>query len=183
MKIYGKIRGIFSKVCQIVSYAGMAAMFGIVWIVTLDVILRGVSKLIPSVALSISGAYEMTQLAMIIMIFMGFAVTQRDKGHVRVDLFVNKLPHGGRSFYESFISFVTFVCSCFVTKGALNRAVSYAADGQTTATLELPYSPFAVIMFIGMLLFTIMLLLEAIDIFLEGIEKQKNSGDAAPDIR
>ncbi len=144
------------------AYIGMAAAFFVMIMMVIDIILRN------TVEKNVLGSYEMTEMAMVIIIFLGIPWTQSLKGHVKVPMFVEMLPKKVQYFLDGIVLILTAAFTAFMTYAAFTQAAKYATDGATTAVLLLPYSPFGYIFAFGMLLFTITLLFDAIGLFVNG---------------
>ena len=167
---YYTVRNAFYKISGSFGYVGMAAMFFITCLMTVDVVLRLITSLIPGVSLYILGTYEMTEMMMVVIISFGYAVTQRDGGHVCVTLFTDRLPWRFKAVFNGCISALTTVTCLITTYCAFNQAGSFLVDGITTTTLFIPYYPFAYLMGIGFTLFTVILFFDTIDYFITAVK-------------
>ncbi len=68
------IRNQVGRLIKSASYLGMAITFVLVWITTIDVILRKVSNF------SILGSYELTEIGLVILISLVLPALQVDRG-------------------------------------------------------------------------------------------------------
>lgn len=151
-----KLRDVIGNIVDKISYAGMAVIFILMLITTIDVILRKVSTL------SIMGSYELTEMGMLIIVFLGIAAFQVKKGHVRVDMFINKFPGRSKLIVDTIVQLIECVAGGFLIYGNLEKMLSNGARGITTSTLLIPTWPFCAIMMIGSILFTVMMILDLI---------------------
>jgi len=88
MQILNKILNFFSDVLGVVSMLFLAfLMLG----TTLDVIVRAVT------GSSISGVFEFTEIALVMMVFLGAGWAQRGDSHIRVTILIDKLPETTRT--------------------------------------------------------------------------------------
>ena len=134
----------------------MAVIFILMIITTVDVILRKVSPL------SIRGSYELTEMGMLIIVFLGIAAFQVKGGHVRVDMFVNKFPGRAKIITAIVVQLIECVAGGFLIYGNIEKMLANGAKGISTSTLLIPTWPFCAIMMIGSILFTIMMILDLI---------------------
>lgn len=163
MAVFNKINGVFKKISHGVSYLSMVVTFAVMIMMIIAIILRFFKSGIP-------GSIEMTEIAMIVIVFLGLSYTQYVGGHVHVDIFTNMIKNvRARYVFNGFIRIVTAFFSFWVTYAAFLRAPSERA---ATGVLRIPLSPFVYIMAIGMLLFTIVLLLDGLDHILQGTGKE-----------
>jgi len=146
----------------------MAAIFVIMLIVVADIILRFLTA-----EMAIRGTYELSELFMILIIYLTLAVTQAEKEHVRVTLLIDKLPFRIRAFEDAAVSGFTVFMLTLLTCAAIIYAMENFRSGRTTAVLFLPIYPFAFIMALGMATFTVILALDTIDFVIKGIENKR----------
>ena len=78
---------IVGKISRGIAQASMWAIFGITFVLVVDIILRFTTE-----SSALLGTYEMTEMAMIIIIYMGLSVTQLQKDHIRAVMLLEKIP-------------------------------------------------------------------------------------------
>lgn len=138
------------------NYVGRLAVFFIMVITTIDVILRKVSDA------SILGSYELTELAMVVMVFFGIASYQVKDGHIRVDFVTNKLPERLRLFIEALALLIETAMISVCVWAGVKATVQILERGTSTGILHIVQWPFYLIMTIGILLFLIMLIFDTV---------------------
>ena len=166
-----KFRESVGNVVDKISYAGMAVIFILMVITTVDVILRKVSTL------SIRGSYELTEMGMLIIVFLGIAAFQVKRGHVRVDMFINKFPGRSKLIVDTIVQIIECVAGGFLIYGNLEKMLANGAKGISTSTLLIPTWPFCAIMMIGSILFTIMMVLDLILTIIDLVQYRKPSAE------
>lgn len=154
-------------ICKYLAYLGCLVIFLVMLMLVLDVLLHLFTTS------RVLGNYEITEMGMTLFIFFGIAYTQTQKGHVRVEMFVDMLPKRFKKFVDGIVTLITAVVTAAMTYQAFIQAGTYAKMSTGTAVLKLPYAPFGYIMAIGFLLFTLALLLDAIDSFIHGVRFSK----------
>jgi TRAP-type C4-dicarboxylate transport system permease small subunit len=163
-----KIRDIFGKIVIGVCSVSMLACFIIVIMTTVDVLLRKVS------VYSVLGSTEMTEMLMVVTMSFGIPALHVVNGHVRVDIFVNKIPGRGKFFFESFILLAESVLLGIMVWGSYEKTKTLVARGTSTAVLHVPQLPFAFCLCIGLTLFCVLLLMDTVIAFLNGIFYEKS---------
>lgn len=164
-----KIRSSISKVVDGFNYVGMAICFIMVFVVSIDVILRKVS----GQRLSIAGSNEFSSYFLIVMCMLAIPMFQIKKGHVWVNMFVDMLPSKLRSVWLGIVLFVETVISAALCYGSVNYTIDLMANGRATDILNLPWWPFALITAFGFLELTVLLLIDTIQCFIDA----KNGGE------
>lgn len=149
-----------SKITKYVSWAGLVASFFLMVVTTVDVILRKLPT-----GTSVRGSYDMTEMGMVVIVFFGIAYFQSEHGHVRVDMFVEKFPHTVRCIVEGCVNFFEAVFAVLMCYAAFQQISTLYERGVGTSVLHIPHWPFAVFMTIGLLIFTIFLVLDGIMCF------------------
>ena len=162
MKKYLAVRSVFYKISKIIAYISMAAMMFVTILTTVDVILRLVSSA-TGANVFVQGTYEVTQLFMTLMVFLVYAVTERDDGHVNVTILTAKLPMIPRHILKVIVNGITTVFITLLTYCSWQQAVSYKNGGVTSTVLFIPYLPFAFLMTVGILMLDIIFIFKFIN--------------------
>ncbi len=167
-KMYRLIRKGVNKVCSALATVAMVAIFVIMFVLVIDIILRFATE-----NMAILGTYEMTEMAMVIIIFLSLAVTQIEKEHVSVVMAIERFPWRVRTFIQGVISaFTTVLCFYTLYAGVL-QVQSVQQSGVTTGVLFIPHVPFTVVMTIGLGALMVVFILDTIDYFVAGIKNVK----------
>lgn len=156
-----KAREVMTKICNGISYAGLVAVLFAMLITTIDIIL----KLFTSTR--ITGATEMVEAAMVVMMYFGFGKTQLEEGHVRVDMFINKFPPKARCIINGVVMVIVTVASVLLTIQTFKQILSYLDSGLGSTVIHIPYWTLEIIMFVGFILLTLTFLLRALEYFVE----------------
>ena len=157
MAIYNKIYGAVKKLSTGLNFISVIITFAVMLMLMTDIILRNAFKT------SILGTYELTEMAMIVVVFCGFAYTQLQKGHVRVDMFVGMMPKKLQAVIDLIIMLITTALCAVMTYCAFGKAAADMARGTATSVLKVPFFPFAYFMAAGMTVFTIVLVFTVVN--------------------
>lgn len=151
-----KFTEITNKMSVYVSYLSMAAVVFIMVYMTADVILRHVFNA------PITGGYEMTTLAMVILVFTSWSFTQTIHGHIHVTVLIRLFPAVPRFITFGLTSVLSAVVMGIGTYAAALQSIFLYQKGTCTGMLLVPHWPFMVIECISLAFFTIILLRDAI---------------------
>ncbi len=156
-----KFRSGLEKFCHAIRYISMAVLMFAVIVTVIDVILHLFTSY------RVLGNMELVELGMIIMMYLCFGVTQLENGHVRVDLFVNKLPPKGRCALNGILQLVcAFFCLLLTIQSFKQVGTNYSV-GKASQILHLPYWPFSLVMGVGFAVYTLTIILTALEYFQE----------------
>ncbi len=162
---FKKVYKFFSKICSALSYVSMAVTFMIMLLLMVDIILRYFFSS------GLLGSLELIEMGMTIIIFCGFAYTQVERGHVNVDILINRIHNRRvRAFIDGFVYFFTAVISFALLYASFMKV---SKEGATTGVLLIPLVPFEIIMGIGYIMLTIIFLLDSIREFLRCFGKEE----------
>lgn len=150
----------------------MAITFILVFITTIDVALR---KFTSS---SIKGSYEMTEMGMVAIVFLSIAYLHTEKGHVRVDMFIDKFPGRIRHFINGVVYLISSAIILIISCASFSQMAKQYTTAISTAVIHIPLYPFVLIMACGLVLYFIVLLIDAIDSFISAF-KFKEQNEAA----
>jgi len=97
----------------------------------------------------IKGSTELNELALVVMVFLGFAFTATQKGHVRVELIVSKFSEKLQAVIESLIALIGVGLFFLITWQAFVLAITARSRDLTSMVLFIPVFPFALVMTFG----------------------------------
>jgi tripartite ATP-independent transporter DctM subunit len=109
------------------------------------------------------GAYDLTQLMMVVVVFFCIAYTQVNKGHVGVTVIVDRLPEKTQAPIESAGHFLGLILFSLIAWQSVVKANIMRIGGATTALLGVPTYPFFLVIAFGSVLMCLVLLLDLRD--------------------
>ena len=158
-----KIRNAFGKFVSGLNYIGLAACFVMVFVVAIDVILRKVS----GAKLSIRGSNEFSAYFLVVICLLAIPTFQVKKGHIWVNMFVDMFPAKMRTIWLAVIHVIELIVCALLSYGALLKLQNFMSTGTTTDVLNMPKWPFALVCLIGFVELTILILIDAIQLFID----------------
>lgn len=99
------------------------------------------------------GTVELTQIAMIGIVYLGLAYAQHQNNHIAVDLLYLRLGRRGRLVLDVFSTALSMVVLALVAWRLYDYAAVLDAGGRTTASRSIPLYPFAYVAIVGLLAF------------------------------
>lgn len=124
----------------------------------------------------IEGVYEAIELMMAVVFCFGIAYTQRQKGHVSVNLFTHRLGKKKQAIVRSFVSAISLSLFVLMTWQSFLKAKVTFISGETTyggvgPFGHLPISPFVYLTSAACLTFCFELLADLINSLIEAVRK------------
>ena len=101
------------------------------------------------------------------------AFLQTKKGHVRVDMLLNKFPERARAAVDGAMHAVGAFIIVLMSYAGFIQMLKQFHTGTTTAVLFMPLFPFYLFMGIGLVLFAVILATDAIAYFMQAAGKYK----------
>jgi len=132
--------GLF-RFARILNVIGMAVLALMMFLTTADVILRYVFNR------PITGAYELTEFMMAILVAFGLAHTQAKKGHISVGIVIERFSERTQAVVNAVTSFLSLALFGVIAW----RTIVYAQNlqGYASQSLGMPVSPFPILVGIG----------------------------------
>jgi TRAP-type C4-dicarboxylate transport system permease small subunit len=128
------------RIDAVLGIAASALLFGLMLLTFVDVVARYLLNR------PIRGAFEVTELALLVLIFAGLPLVSRADEHVTMDFIDRVLPPAGQ---RALIRIVHFVCAAimfFLTWQVWIKAGKIAGYGDTTDVLRIAVGPFVYFM-------------------------------------
>ncbi|NTV89740.1 MAG: TRAP transporter small permease [Clostridiales bacterium] len=139
-------------------YIAMVALFALMCMTTVDTITR------KTPLGGITDSLDLTELFLIFIIFCGLAFLESERGHIRVDMFVNMLPGLLKKIIEFIMYMISAVILILLFYAMLGDIGSTFASGAATQVLHVPHWPFVVVVTVAVFLYALTVLLHGIEI-------------------
>jgi len=120
-----------------------------------DVLLRLLRHPIP-------GTYEIVGFLGTIIISFSLAYTSREKGHIAVEILVEKFPRRVQAAIEAVVSLIGAALFALITWQSLVYASDMRQSGEVSVTLTMPIYPFIYGVAAGSALLVLVLLLDSL---------------------
>ena len=120
------------KVFNILACVAVIAMM---LLSTADVVLRIFGKPIP-------GTYELVGFLGTIVVSFALAFTSMEKGHIAVEILVERLPQRLQLAIEAFCNLMGALLFGVITYQAVLYALDFRKSGEVSLTLQMPVYPF-----------------------------------------
>ena len=154
-----KIELILKKLTGAVSLVSYVGIVFIMLITVFDIFLRLLTSK------SVIGCYEIVQVTLMCAVFASFAYAQSEKGHVSITLIISKLPKKISLFIFGLTGLLSSFIAVMLSYAALIQAQNAAASNYMTSVLLIPMTPFYYVEAVGMIVFFIALLFDAMKSF------------------
>lgn len=134
---------------------GGAAVVAMMLLTCADVVLR-------LFRLPVPGTYEMVSFLGTFVIAFSLAYTSLEKGHIAVEIFVERLPRRLQSAVEAAVSLIGAALFSLLTWQSLSYAADLRLSGEVSVTLTMPIYPFIYGIAVGSGLLALVLILEGL---------------------
>ena len=132
-----------------------AAVIAMMLLSAADVVLRLFGKPIP-------GTYELVGFLGTIVVSFALAFTSMEKGHIAVEILVEKLPQRTQLAIEAFCNLIGALLFGVIAYQAILYALDFRKSGEVSATLQMPAYPFIFGIAIGCALLCLLLIADFI---------------------
>ena len=124
----------------VLGIASAALLIALMMITVADVVLRYLF------AAPLRGAFELTELGLLVLIFAGLPLVSRADEHVTMDFVDRILPAGGRRCIVRAVHALTAAVMLLLAWVVWLKAGKIAGYGDTTESLKVPIAPFVYFM-------------------------------------
>lgn len=98
---------------------------------------------------SVTGAVELTEFMLVIVIFFSLAQTEMKDGHVKVDLIMSRFGHRTQAMVDMITQLIGFLLCGVITWSTLIYAGKMRVSGEVSQDLWLPKFPFVYVVVLG----------------------------------
>ncbi len=148
-------RGAFERPLRALAYCGGVVLLGLMALVAFDIVMRRVLKL------PFLGGFEMTELAMALIVALGLPYCASVGGHVSVDLFAKLLDRPALRWLNALVHLAGAVLLAVVAWRTAIHAFGSYRFGDATNMMAIPKYPFQLVVAASAALFALVFLLQA----------------------
>jgi TRAP-type C4-dicarboxylate transport system permease small subunit len=145
----------FARFLRALALGAGAALVGLLALVLFDVLMRYALRL------PFLGAYEMSELAMVLIVFLALPYCAATGGHVAVDVLGPVLDRPGLRWLTAGVHLAGAALMAVVAWQAALYALGSMARGEATNMLAIPKYPFQLVTAASAAVFAIVLLAQA----------------------
>lgn len=145
----------FDRLLRALALGAGAVLLGLLGLVLFDVVMRYALRL------PFLGAYEMSELAMVLIVFLALPYCAATGGHVAVDVLSPILDRPGFRWLNAVIHLAGAALMTVVAWQATLYAFGSAVRGEATNMLRIPKQPFELTTAVCAALFALVLLVQA----------------------
>jgi len=156
MDTYSFIKTWVQRFNYIIAMAGTALVFITMFITTTDVIGRYFRMPLP-------GAMEMSELALGAMVFLGWAYTQAEKGHIAIDIIFKRLPRRVKNILDIIIPLCGLTLIGLIGWQAIRFGMDSRSSFEHTVDLGIPVWPLKLMIFIGAVTLCLQLIFDLVE--------------------
>ena len=145
----------FDRLLRTLALCGGAVLLGLMGLIAFDVVMRYVLRL------PFLGAYEMTELAMALIVFLGLPFCAATGGHVSVDVLGEALERPALRWTAPLIHLAGAALLALMAWQAALFALGSKSRGEATNMLRIETWPFELLTAASMALFALVLVRQA----------------------
>ncbi|HKX37625.1 MAG TPA: TRAP transporter small permease [Burkholderiales bacterium] len=143
------------RALRVLALGGGVVLLGLMALIAFDVVMRYVLRL------PFLGAYEMTELAMALIVFLGLPYCAATGGHVAVDVLGGLLDRPAMRWPNALLHLAGAALTAVMAWQSVVYALDSRSRGEATNMLKIDLFPFQVLTGVSMALFTLVLVVLA----------------------
>lgn len=156
MKYFEAIKTGITKFNYMLAFLGALVVVITMFIMTADVTARAFKW-------PLQGAVELAEIAMGLMVFLGWAYTQQQKRHIAIDILYIYFPAWLQRILDVINPVIGLVLMVIVAWLAYDFSIYSKVSGEVTENLRLPVWPFKLSVFLGAITLCLQLIFELVD--------------------
>jgi len=142
MRAIRSITKICHRLASLLNGLGVSFLALVMLLIVLNIVMRFVQKPMP-------GAVELVEYMQVVLVFLAIAHTQVHRGHVAIDMIVERFPRRAQDIIDSITNFVSLCFFGLMTWQIVLQAGKIQAAGQQSTTLHIPVFPFLWVAAVG----------------------------------
>ena len=138
-----KLERTVGAITKYFDYVARIAIFGMMALVTINVILRYLWKSVP-------GTYDYVQLITAVCVGAAIAYTAYERGNIEIELLMERFSERVQAIVASVIMLIVLGFFAIATWQVLRLAHDMNVKGETTMTAYIPFHPFLYLIAVGL---------------------------------
>ena len=118
------------------GYIAGIVLFGMMMLTTIDVVCRYFFNA------SILGVYEITEFMMVCVVFFSLSFAQKLKGHVAVNILVDRLRRKPRNIFDVFNFLISIIFLLLIAWMSFSQGIELLHSNRVSGNLNIPVYPF-----------------------------------------
>jgi TRAP-type C4-dicarboxylate transport system permease small subunit len=164
-KVIHSLNKIVNPLVRIINIVAAAILVAMMFLTAMDVLLRYLLNR------PISGAMEITEYMMVILVSLGLAYCGIVKGHVSVEVLTSRFSAKGQSILNCITYFLSFGFFSLITWQSIKYIRLTFKSNLVSAVLHIPTFPFIAMLSLGSLVFSLVLLADFLDYLSKAVNK------------
>ena len=160
----------FNSATKFLNWAGYVSLAGLVLITFVDVAGRYLMNK------PLMGSLEITEVTMVILCGFAMFYTTTQRGHISVDLFLVRFSRRAQVIIDSIGSLLGFGTWSIIAYQTYLLGLRVLEAGDTTSFLSSPLPPFQFIFALGISLYSLRLLIQALRLQISKESEKKEGG-------
>ena len=145
----------FARVLRVLALGGGVGLLGMLALVLFDVVMRYALRL------PFLGAYEFTELAMVLIVFLALPYCAATGGHVAIDVLAPVLDRPALRWVSVAVHLAGAALLLVIAWRTVLHAIESAERGEATNMMKIPHFPFELAAAAGTALFAAVLVFQA----------------------
>jgi TRAP-type transport system small permease protein len=150
------IETIVNSITRLSAFLGGIVLFSMMILTTVDVIARYFFNA------SILGVFEITEFMMLGVVFFSISYAQKLKGHVAVNLLVDRFKPKTQGFFDVFNYLLSIIFLLLIAWMSYSQGIELFHSNRVSGNLEIPVYPFFLVITFGSVAMTLELLKDLI---------------------
>lgn len=134
--MHAKLRSFLRVVTNVLNYIGGTALTFMMLLTVADVIGRAFGH-------PLVGTYEIVGLSLALVVGITIPKVSFDRGHVNVDVLLERVPKGNKDMLNTFTRLVCFFLFVGIGYNLFSVANEFRTSGEVSPTIQLPAYPLA----------------------------------------
>lgn len=146
-------------ISAIVRFLALLAGLVLLWLMVLTVVAVVMRKAVQS---PILGVDDLSEVSLLLLVFLSMAYCGRTQGHIYVDLIAGLVRAGVLRLLDVIVQLVGGAVLMFIAWNTIGRAIEALSQNEATNLLFLPLYPFYLVVAIGFALYAAVLIVQGI---------------------